>query len=196
MKYRSIALFCGSSTGNNPRFKQDAADFGRRCAENGITLYYGGGSIGLMAIAANEVLQLRGHVVGIAPDFFAQGEVLATNLTELILVKSMSERKQLLEKKADAFVIFPGGYGTMDELFEIVTDAQLGLHEKPVILYNPDGYYDHLLAQLHRFAQDGFLRTFHKNILLPATTLDELFHKLEEYVSTNDRHWLDKIKRG
>lgn len=195
MKYRSIALFCGSLAGNNPRFIQDAMNFGRRCAENKITLYYGGGSIGIMAAAANEVLHYGGRVVGIAPDFFARGTVLATNLTKMILVKSMSERKQLLEKKADAFVIFPGGYGTMDELFEIVTDAQLGLHKKPIVLYNPDGYYDHLLAQLHRFEQDGFLKTSHKDILLSAITLDELFQKLGKYVNTNDGQWLDKIRK-
>lgn len=180
MKYCSIALFCGSSAGNNPRFIQEAADFGRKCAQNGITLYYGGASIGLMAAAANEVLRNGGHVIGIAPDFFKPSNVLATNLEEMILVKSMSERKQLLEKKADAFVVFPGGYGTMDELFEVVTDAQLGLHKKPIILYNLEGYYDPLLAQLHRFEQDGFLRTSHKDLLRSATTLDELFHQLEK----------------
>lgn len=196
MKYNSIALFCGSSTGNNPQFIQDAKDFGQQCAEKQITLYYGGASIGLMAAAANEALQYQGKVIGIAPDFFTKGEVLATHLTDMILVKSMSERKQLLEKRADAFVIFPGSYGTMDELFEIITDSQLGLHEKPVIIYNPDGYYDHLLAQLHRFEQDGFLRPFHKDLLKTATTVADIFTQLDSYVNTNNHNWLDKIKRG
>lgn len=196
MIYQSIALFCGSSSGNNPHFIKEAREFGLTCAEKSITLYYGGASIGIMGAAANAVLEHHGKVIGVAPDFFTEGEVLATNLTKMILVKTMSERKQLLEQKADAFVIFPGAYGTMDELFEIITDCQLGLHHKPVVLFNPEGYYDHLIAQLERFSQDGFLRTFHKDLLLTANTLTDLFDKLDHYQNTNDQNWLSKIKKS
>ncbi|MBR4913464.1 MAG: TIGR00730 family Rossman fold protein [Bacteroidales bacterium] len=194
MKYQSLALYCGSSTGNNPVYAREAARFGKMCAQKSLTLYFGGGSIGLMGAAAEACLSKGGKVVGVAPDFFTQGEVLATNLTEMILVKTMSERKQLLEEKSDAFVIFPGSYGTMDELFEMVTDAQLGMHTKPIVIYNYMGYYDFLLRQLDKFMEEGFLRPFHHSLLLNASDLDELFYKLDTYENTNDRSWLEKIR--
>ena len=194
MKYKSLALYCGSSTGNNPAYAQEAARFGEMCAQKSLTLYYGGGSIGLMGAAANAALAHGGKVIGVAPDFFTKGEVLATNITEMILVKTMSERKQLLEEKADAFVVFPGGYGTMDELFEMITDAQLGLHFKPIAVYNYLGFYDLLLKQLEKFMEEGFLRPFHHSLLISAGNLDELFEKLDAYENTNDYTWLEKIK--
>lgn len=195
MKYTSIALFCGSATGNRPEYAQQAREIGLRMAEMGLTLYYGGGSIGLMKIAAEAVMEKGGKAIGVAPDFFAKGRVLADNITQMIYVKSMSERKQLLEKEADAFVALPGGFGTMDELFEVLTDSQLGMHAKPIILYNYNGFYDPLIAQLHLFAEEGFLRPFHKELLLTATNLDELFDCIESYENGNDQEWLKKIKQ-
>ncbi|MBP5496897.1 MAG: TIGR00730 family Rossman fold protein [Bacteroidales bacterium] len=195
MKYQSLALYCGSSVGNNPAYAQEAARFGEMCARKSLTLYYGGGSIGLMGAAANAALDNGGKVIGVAPDFFTKGEVLATNITEMILVKTMSERKQLLEEKADAFVVFPGGYGTMDELFEMITDAQLGLHFKPIAVYNYLGFYDLLLKQLDKFMEEGFLRPFHHSLLISAGNLEELFEKLDAYENTNDHTWLEKIKQ-
>lgn len=194
MKYTSLALYCGSSAGNNPAYAQEAARFGKMCALKQLTLYYGGGSIGLMGAAAEASLSHGGKVIGVAPDFFARGEVLANNLTEMIMVKTMSERKQLLEERADAFVVFPGGYGTMDELFEMVTDAQLGLHFKPIAIYNYMGFYDLLIQQIDKFMEEGFLRPFHRSLLIHAENLDELFYKLNIYENTNDHTWLDKIK--
>ena len=194
MKYQSLALYCGSSTGNNPAYAEEAARFGEMCARKSLTLYYGGGSIGLMAAAANAALSHGGRVIGVAPDFFTKGAVLATNLTEMVLVKTMSERKQLLEQRADAFVVFPGGYGTMDELFEMITDAQLGMHFKPIAVYNYLGYYDLLIKQLDKFLEEGFLRPFHHSLLITAENLEELFAKLDAYENTNDHTWLEKIK--
>ena len=194
MKYQSLALYCGSSVGNNPAYAREASRFGEMCAQKSLTLYYGGGSIGLMGAAANAALDNGGKVIGVAPDFFTKGEVLATNITEMILVKTMSERKQLLEEKADAFVVFPGGYGTMDELFEMITDAQLGLHFKPIAVYNYLGFYDLLLKQLDKFMEEGFLRPFHHSLLISAGNLEELFEKLDAYENTNDHTWLEKIK--
>ncbi len=195
MKYSSLALYCGSSAGNNPNFRTLAADFGRRCAEKNLTIYYGGASIGLMAEAANAARAKGGRVVGIAPDFFSNRSVIDTSLEELIIVNSMSERKQLMESSADGFVILPGSYGTMDEFFEMMTDAQLGLHSKPVAIVNAEGYYDHLVAQLERFRVDGFLRPFHYNLLIVANDLDELFEKLDRYENSNDPEWLKLIKK-
>ncbi|MBQ9509852.1 MAG: TIGR00730 family Rossman fold protein [Bacteroidales bacterium] len=190
MRYNSLALYCGSSAGNNPNFRTLAADFGRRCAEKQLTLSYGGASIGLMAEASNAARAMGGRVVGIAPNFFSNRSVIDTSLEELILVDSMSERKQKLESLADGFVILPGSYGTMDEFFEMMTDAQLGLHSKPVAVVNAEGYYDHLIAQLERFRADGFLRSFHYDLLIVANDLDELFDKLDHYENSNDQEWL------
>ena len=194
MKYQSLALYCGSSAGNNPLYTREAARFGKMCAQKSLTLYFGGGSIGLMDAAAQACLSKGGKVIGVAPDFFTEGEVLATNLTEMIMVKTMSERKQLLEERSDAFVIFPGSYGTMDELFEMVTDAQLGMHTKPIVIYNYLGYYDFLIKQMDKFMEEGFLRPFHHSLLLHASDLEELFYKLDTYENTNDRSWLEKIR--
>ncbi len=194
MKYNSIALFCGSSRGANPDFAAEAVTFGRRMAESGLTLYYGGGCIGIMGVTANAVLENGGTVIGVAPDFFTEGPVLAENLTEMIYVKTMSERKQLLEKRADAFVIFPGGYGTMDELFEVITDAQLGFHKKPIIVFNPDGYYDYLKALLAHFVEEEFVRPFHQDLVLFANTIEEVFQQIESYENPNSESWLAKIK--
>jgi uncharacterized protein (TIGR00730 family) len=195
MKLNSIALFCGSADGFLLRYKEMAAAFGQWCAQNQITLYYGGAALGLMKAAADACRARHGKVIGIAPSFFSNSTVIDTTLDELYLVDSMSERKQMLERSADAFVALPGSYGTMDEFFEVLTDAQLGLHHKPVAILNAFGYYDPLLQQLEIFKKEGFLRDFHFDLLIVATTLEELFEKLERYENSNDRHWLDKIKK-
>lgn len=194
MKYKNIALFCGSAEGNKPVYAQQAREFGIRLAEKNLTLYYGGGCIGLMWATAEEVMNHGGTVIGVAPDFFTRNHVLAENITKMIYVKTMSERKQLLEYEADAFVALPGGYGTMDELFEILTDSQLGMHTKPIVLFNQNGFYDPLVAQLERFSEEGFLRPFHKKLLMVANTIDEIFECLDTYENTNDPNWLKHIR--
>jgi uncharacterized protein (TIGR00730 family) len=195
MKINSIALFCGSADGFHPKYKELAADFGKRCAQHKITLYYGGAALGLMKAAADACRANKGKVIGIAPSFFSNSTVIDTTLEKLCLVDSMSERKQMMECSADAFVTLPGSYGTMDEFFEIITDAQLGLHHKPVAILNAFDYYSPLIQQLEIFKKEGFLRDFHFDLLIVATTLDELFEKLKKYKNSNDRHWLDKIKK-
>ncbi|MCL1850817.1 MAG: TIGR00730 family Rossman fold protein, partial [Bacteroidetes bacterium] len=155
MKISSIALFCGSADGFNEKYKEIAAAFGKMCAENHITLYYGGAALGLMKAAADACRAHNGKVVGIAPSFFSNSTVIDTTLEELYLVDSMSERKQMLEHSADAFVTLPGSYGTMDEFFEVLTDAQLGLHHKPVAILNAFDYYAPLIQQLERFKKEG-----------------------------------------
>lgn len=189
---KSLALFCGSQEGNTPCYVQLATDFGIRCAERGLTLYYGGARLGLMRAAAEAAMQHGGRVVGIMPQIFADSVVVADNITEMVRVNSMSERKQTMERLADAFVALPGSFGTMDELFEILTDAQLGLHNKPVVILNAFGYYDFLLNQLSKFEEAGFLRPFHHGLLLTATTVDEVFEKIAAYKNPNDEAWLAK----
>ncbi|MCL2168310.1 MAG: TIGR00730 family Rossman fold protein [Lentimicrobiaceae bacterium] len=195
MKINSIALFCGSAEGFQPKYKEIAVNFGERCAHDHIVLYYGGAALGLMKAAADACRGKNGKVIGIAPNFFSNSTVIDTSLHELYLVDTMSERKQMLEREADAFVSLPGSYGTMDEFFEVLTDAQLGLHHKPVAIFNAFGYYNPLIEQLKIFEEEGFLRDFHFNLLIVATSIDELFDKLNSYENSNDRHWLDKIKK-
>ena len=190
----SIALFCGSAEGQHDKYKSLASEFGTACAQRHITLIYGGARIGLMAAAAVAAAQGGGKVIGIAPRLFSSNEVLADNLDELLMVNSMSERKQLMEQKADAFVVLAGSYGTMDEFFEVLTDAQLGLHHKPIIILNAFGYYTPLLAQLAHFRDEGFLHPQHFDMLLVAETVEEIFLKLENYKYNNSSSWLDKIK--
>lgn len=194
MKIKSIALFCGSASGKNVKYSDLAKEFGQYCAMHNIVIYYGGACIGLMGDAASASLALKGNVIGIAPDFFTKGAVLSNELAEMMLVKTMSERKQMFESLADAFVILPGSYGTMDEFFEVITDAQLGLHNKPVAILNAFGYYDHLIAQLKHFQEEGFLRSFHYDLLLIAEEIPDIFFQLDNYECQNDRDWLDKIK--
>ena len=196
MKIASIALFCGSAEGFDSKYRDLAADFGQRCAQHHLTLYYGGAALGLMKAAADACRAHNGKVVGITPSFFSNSTVIDTTLDKLYLVDSMSERKQMMERFADAFVVLPGSYGTMDEFFEVLTDAQLGLHHKPVAILNAFEYYTPLIEQLKIFKREGFLRDFHFDLLIVATTLEELFDKLERYENSNDRHWLDKIKKG
>jgi uncharacterized protein (TIGR00730 family) len=164
--------------GKDKRYAQVAHEFGTRCAEEQVTLYYGGGCVGLMGVAADAALAKGGKVIGIAPDFFAKGTILSLSITELILVKTMSERKQQLESLADAFVVLPGSLGTMDEFFEVLTNTQLGLHQKPVVLLNAYGYYDGLLSQIARFRDEGFLHPAHHDLLLTAASVEELFSLL------------------
>lgn len=195
MILNSIALFCGSAEGNDPKYVHIAQDFGKKCAEKGLSMYYGGASLGLMKAAAHSCRTYGGRIIGITPSFFSDDTVVDKSVNELYLVDSMSERKQLLERSADAFVILPGSYGTMDEFFEVITDAQLGLHHKPVAILNAFGYYDHLIALINHFYQEGFLKDFHFKLLLISDTIDHLFDQLERYESPNNPHWLDKIKK-
>jgi len=194
MKIQSIALFCGSGTGLTSEYAEAAFNLGVKLAEKQIILYYGGAGLGLMKATAEGVLQHNGRAVGIAPTFFSQKSVMNQTNNEMIYVETMSERKQLFENLADAFVIIPGGYGTMDEFFEVLTDSQLGFHSKPIIIYNINGYYDGLIQQMTRFADEAFVRPFHRTLYRVANNLKELFHILETYQSPNDQEWLKLIK--
>lgn len=193
MNISSLALFCGSAKGKDQKYTDLAEEFGERCARQNITLIYGGGCIGLMGVAATAVLAHEGTVIGIAPDLFNGSTILLENVTQMQIVSSMSERKQQFEKLADAFVVLPGSYGTMDELFEVITDAQLGLHSKPVVLLNAFGYYDHLISLLKHFRDEGFLASTHFDLLLVADTVEALFQKLDSFIPQNAQNWKEKL---
>jgi uncharacterized protein (TIGR00730 family) len=153
----AVAVYCGSSDSHRPEYAAAAAALGRSIAGSGCTLVYGGGNVGLMGVVADAALSAGGRVVGVIPERLAALERAHLRLSELKVVSSMHERKALIVSLADAFVALPGGFGTLDELCEVLTWAQLGLHRKPVGLLNVAGYFDHLLAMFGRAREDGFV---------------------------------------
>ena len=155
--WHSVAVFCGSKTGNNKLFVQHARETGLLIASRGITLIYGGGKNGLMGVVADTVLQQGGTVVGVIPEMLNEKEHQHETLTALHIVEDMHARKKLMYELSDAAIILPGGYGTMDELFEMITWNQLNIHDKKIVLLNSDGYYDHLIAHINRMQEENFL---------------------------------------
>jgi uncharacterized protein (TIGR00730 family) len=157
MPIQSLAVFCGSKNGNNPLFTQHAAVLGKLMAENGITLIYGGGSAGIMGTIADSVMLHGGKVTGIIPKVLVEWEVQHQSITELIVCDDMHIRKRTIYSLSDAALILPGGFGTLDELFEIVTWNQLSIHDKHIYLLNSGGFYDHIIAHIKKMKEEGFL---------------------------------------
>lgn len=175
----SIAVYCGSSLGGDPAYAEAATLLGTALASRKIALIYGGGNLGLMGALASSVLHHGGHVTGVLPDFFLQHDLgHELKVSELHVVKSMHERKALMAELADAFIALPGGIGTLEELAEVLTWAQLGLHAKPVGLLNTSGFFDHLLHFLDHAVSQKFLKQKNRNLILvspdPARLLDQL----------------------
>ena len=154
----SICIYCGSSLGHDSRFREGAATLGRLIAEAGVELIYGGANIGLMGIAADAALAAGGRVIGVMPHDLKWAELAHQGLHELIVVKSMHDRKRIMFERSDAFVALPGGFGTLDETFEIITWKQIGLHDKPIVLVDNDGYWKPLGALLDHVIAEGFAR--------------------------------------
>jgi uncharacterized protein (TIGR00730 family) len=169
----NICVFCGSSTGHDPVYAEAAGKLGALMAEKSIMLVYGGGNIGLMGIVADSVLDAGGKVFGVIPDFLLKREVGHRGITTLEIVDSMHQRKQRMADMANAFIALPGGWGTLDELAEILTWKQLGLINQPVFIININGFFDPLLAQMRSMKDEGFLRPEYFNSLQIANTPDE-----------------------
>ncbi len=178
---RQVCVFCGSRPGVDPAHAAAARELGAALAARNLTLITGGGRVGLMGEVAAAALAAGGQVTGVIPQALSAKEIALEDATDLVVVGTMHQRKQLMADRADAFVALPGGFGTMDELFEILTWAQLGIHTKPVALLNIAGFYDPLLAWADHMAREGFLRPEHRAMLLSADTLDGLFAALESY---------------
>ena len=157
MTFESMAVFCGSKEGNNILFTEHSTQLGHILAEKNITLIYGGGNKGLMASVANGVLEKGGKVIGIIPQVLTEWEHQHEGITELIVVETMHVRKRMLYEKCDAAIVLPGGYGTLDELFEMLTWNQLSIHDKHIFILNSDGFYDGLLLHINKMMAEGFL---------------------------------------
>jgi uncharacterized protein (TIGR00730 family) len=174
----NVCVFCGSSPGNSPIYKEAARALGRALLAFNCTLVYGGGNIGLMGIVADEVLSGSGKVIGVIPDFLMQKELGHQGLTQLEVVKSMHERKQRMADLSNAFIALPGGWGTLDELAEILTWKQLGLISQPVGLLNINSFFDHLHLQMKTMIEEGFLQQSHMNMLIVEKIPQTLLAKL------------------
>ncbi|MBB6004938.1 TIGR00730 family Rossman fold protein [Arcicella rosea] len=175
---KNILVYCGSSFGQNEIYKSTAKNLGKLLAQQSLRLIYGGGSGGLMGVVADAVLENGGEVTGIIPSFMEAWEVQHKGLTECIVVDSMHVRKQLMAERADAVIALPGGWGTLDELFEILTWRQIGLHKMPIGLLNTNGFYDDLIVMLNKMVTEGFVREANARFLIIDDNIDSLIEKL------------------
>ncbi|MEP7074453.1 MAG: TIGR00730 family Rossman fold protein [Acidobacteriota bacterium] len=186
-----ICVFCGSSSGTDPVYSRTAAAVGEFLAENGIELVYGGGRVGLMGTVADSVLANGGRVIGVIPEALDKKEIAHKGLTELHVVTSMHQRKALMAELSDGFVAMPGGFGTFEEICEIVTWAQLGIHQKPCGLLNVNGFYDPLIELFDRSTGSGFIRPEHRQIILVGTEIDGLFESMKNFKPPAIEKWID-----
>ncbi len=179
--FRSLAVYCGSSPGNDPRFVELARQAGELLAARGIRLVYGGGGTGMMGAVANGALAAGGEVTGVIPGFLNTRELKHPGVADMHMVDTMHERKMLMVDFAEGFVALPGGFGTLDELFEVLTWSQLAIHTKPIGLVNALGYFDGILACLDGMVERGFLRPEDRARLVDAESLEDLLVKMEEW---------------
>ena len=189
-KFLSVCVYCGFSVGNNPVFADAARSLGRKLVEQNLSLVYGGGHVGLMGIVADAVLDAGGEVTGVIPKALMDSEVCHERLTRLFVVKDMHERKALMAEHAHGFIAMPGGIGTLEELFEALTWAQIGFHEKPVGLFNVDGFYDKLIEFLNQLTSQGFLRPEHRDLLIVQDEPDALITQLKKFTMPAGVSWL------
>jgi uncharacterized protein (TIGR00730 family) len=192
---KRICVFCGSNTGSNPSYARAAQIVGGLLCERGVDLVYGGGRVGLMGTLADACLKGGGRVIGVIPKALANREIAHTGLTELRIVSSMHERKSVMADLADAFMALPGGYGTWEELFEVLSWSQLGIQRKACGLLNVDGYYDSLLEMADKSMAEGFLREAHRSLLLSDVDPERLLGRLSAYSFPATEKWLSRAER-
>jgi uncharacterized protein (TIGR00730 family) len=189
---KRICVYSGSSSGTRHDYADAARELGRTLVRRGIGLVYGGAHVGLMGVVADAVLDAGGEVIGIIPQSLVEKEVAHTRVADLRIVNSMHERKALMAELSDGFMALPGGWGTLEELFETVTWAQLGLHRKPCGLVNVSGYFDGLLAFVGHAVREGFLRQAHADALLVADTPAALLAAFENYRPVSVAKWIER----
>jgi len=189
---KNVTVFCGASTGDNAVYVRQAIHVGQTLAAQQIGLVYGAGKIGIMGAVADGVLAAGGTAVGVIPRFLCSKEIAHDGLTELILVDTMHERKAKMHELCDGIIALPGGFGTLEELFEMLTWAQLGLHKKPIALLNTAGYYDALVAMIQHMVDEGFLKTETQRMLIVGDDIGELLVKMREYVAPDVPKWISE----
>lgn len=189
---KAITVFCASSFGTDPVFEQQAFHLGETLAKNDIQLIYGGAQVGLMGAVANGALSSGGKVTGVLPRLLQTKEIAHSGLTELILTESMHERKTKMDSLSDGVIALPGGFGTLEELFEILTWGQLGLHKKPVALLNVNGFYDELISFIDTMVNKGVLKAVNRDMLLVADDVDVLLEMMRNYKAPEVGKWISK----
>ncbi len=192
---QSVCVFCGSSIGALDAYRDDAIRMGEAIAQRGLRLVYGGGKVGLMGVVADAALQAGGEVLGIIPESLMLKEVGHGSLTELVVTRTMHERKAAMADAADAFIALPGGFGTFDELCEILTWGQLGIHQKPIGLLDTAGFFSQLTSFFDFVMAQGFLRPEHRDLLLEGTEPDLLLDRLAAWTPRNVAKWADVTVR-
>lgn len=191
---QAISVFCGSSNGNQSIFSEQARLLGCTLAQRDITVIYGGAKVGLMGAVADGALQEGGKVIGILPHFLSNVEIAHPALTELIIVNSMHERKQRINDLCTGAIALPGGFGTLDELFDMLTLGQLGIHQKPIGTLNTNGYYDGLLQLLQNMVANGLLRASNYAMVLADQTIEGLLQKMAAYQPPLETKWIPPAK--
>lgn len=189
---KRITVFCGSSFGTEEIYKEQAELLGKTLAKQNIALVYGGANVGLMGAVADGALSENGTVIGVLPNFLRSKEIAHLGLTELILVESMHERKTKMNDLCDGVIALPGGFGTLEELFEMLTWAQLGLHKKPIAILNINGFYDSLLELLQTMSKKGLLKESNQKMLLVSDDIEDLLNQMENYIPPTVGKWIDK----
>ncbi|PQJ21055.1 TIGR00730 family Rossman fold protein [Tenacibaculum sp. SG-28] len=195
MKGKSIVVFCGSSKGYNSVYGEAAVALGKYFVTHNIQLVFGGGKVGLMGVLADTMLAEKGKVVGVIPDLLKVEEVVHDGLSEIIVTKTMSERKVVMSKIVDAYITLPGGFGTLDEIFEVLTLQQLQIEQKPVGLLNVNGFFNPLLRQLDLMVTEGFLKPESRALVLTEETVAGLMKKINSYKSPNKVNIINKVVR-
>ncbi len=190
---KKIAVFCGSSKGFNPVYAKHARELGIYLAQKNIGMIYGGGKIGLMGILADTILKHQGKVIGVIPSLLRHEEVAHTEITQMIVTKKMSKRKVKISKLADGYIALPGGFGTLDEIFEALTLGQLGIEAKPVGLLNTNGYFNPILDQLELMVKEGFLKESNRNMLLVSDSVTDLLEKMQNYKAPKMSKVINKV---
>ncbi len=187
MKY--ISVFCGSSSGNEKIFVEQARLLGQAIVRKGYGVVYGGARVGLMGAVADGALKEGGEVIGVIPDFLKQKELEYKDLTRMHVVETMHERKALMSELCDGIIALPGGYGTMEELFEMLTWAQLSLHRKPIAILNMEGYYDPLIAMSEKMIEKGFVKEEYRELLIVEDNIENLLERMESFVPLKNDKW-------
>lgn len=188
-----VCVFCGSHAGNDDDFILQTIELGKLLASNNHELVYGGANVGLMKILAENFMQNEGYATGVIPHFLAKKHLVQPNLQETILVETMQERKHKMAELADAFIALPGGYGTLEELFEVTTASQLGLHKKPLILGNINGFYDHLIAHRDTMIANGFVDETHRNTIINSTNANEMINAIASYAAPDTPKYIEQV---
>lgn len=189
---KRVVVFCGSIPGTDDVYKSQATLLGRELAKRKIELVYGGAKVGLMGFIADAVLSEGGKVIGVLPGFLGSKEIAHEKLTELILVETMHERKTKMNELCDGVIALPGGFGTLEELFEMLTWAQLGLHKKPIALLNVNGFYDSLINLVNVMVEKGFLKEVNQQMLLVSDNIGGLLEKMQNYVAPTVGKWISE----